>query len=492
VDAHALHSILERFHEARVLCVGDLMYDRFVYGAVDRISAEAPIQVHRVSSESAMLGGVGNAARNVVALGACCDLVAVVGDDAAGHQITALAEKEDRLRPRLVVEAGRPSTAKTRYIADGQQLLRSDEETTRPLAAETERQLLASFEEALPEVDVVVLSDYAKGVLSDRVLGSVIKTARSAGVPIIADPKRSDFAAYAGVTALKPNQAELAVATGMPCDSDDEVTAAARSAIEGCSLGAVMVSRSKQGMSLIEGSADPLHLPARTLEVFDVSGAGDTVVATTAVALAAGAELASAAQLANLAGGMVVGKVGTAVLSRDELANALMTAEVLSSEAKVVSAQAAAEVVARWRAQGLRVGFTNGCFDLLHPGHVSLLREARSACDRLIVGLNSDDSVKRLKGDDRPVQNETARALVLASLSSVDLVVLFPEDTPLALIRHLRPDVLVKGSDYKVNEVVGADFVTAYGGEVKLANLVPGHSSSEVIAKMSNRSEEKA
>ena len=196
--------------------------------------------------------------------------------------------------------------------------------------------------------------------------------------------------------------------------------------------------------------------------------------------------------MANLAGGVVVGKVGTAVLSRDELANALMTAEVLSSEAKVVSAQAAAEVVARWRAQGLRIGFTNGCFDLLHPGHVSLLREARSACDRLIVGLNSDDSVKRLKGDDRPVQNETARALVLASLSSVDLVVLFPGDTPLALIQHLRPDVLVKGSDYKVNDVVGADFVTAYGGEVKLASLVPGHSSSEVIAKISNRTEEKA
>ncbi|KPK60345.1 MAG: D-beta-D-heptose 1-phosphate adenosyltransferase [Gemmatimonas sp. SG8_38_2] len=492
MDAHALHGILESFHEARVLCIGDLMYDRFVYGAVDRISAEAPIQVHRVSSESTMLGGVGNAARNVVALGARCELIAVVGDDTAGHQMMALAEMEDRLRPRLIVEAGRPSTVKARYIADGQQLLRSDEETTRPLTADTERQLLASFEEALPEVDVVVISDYAKGVLSDRVLGSVIEIARSAGVPIIADPKRSDFAVYSGVTVLKPNQAELAVATGMPCDSDDEVTAAARAVIEGCSLGAIMVSRSKQGMSLIEGGADPLHLPSRTLEVFDVSGAGDTVVATTAVALAAGAQLASAAQLANIAGGVVVGKVGTAVVSRDELANALMTAEVLSSEAKVVSARAAAEVVARWRAQGFRIGFTNGCFDLLHPGHVSLLREARSACDRLIVGLNSDDSVRRLKGEERPVQNETARALVLASLSSVDLVVLFPEDTPLALIQHLRPDVLVKGSDYTVNEVVGADFVTGYGGEVKLANLVPGHSSSDVIAKISNRAEEKA
>ena len=240
---------------------------------------------------------------------------------------------------------------------------------------------------------------------------------------------------------------------------------------------------------MIEGDAEPLHLPARALEVFDVSGAGDTVVATTAVAMAAGAELAAAAQLANVAGGVVVGKVGTAVVTRDELASALMEAEVLSAESKVASTNAASDTVARWKTQGLRVGFTNGCFDLLHPGHVSLLGEARSACDRLIVGLNNDDSVRRLKGDDRPVQNETARALVLASLSTVDLVVLFGEDTPLRLIETLKPDVLVKGSDYKIDEVVGADFVRSYGGEVKLANIVPGHSSSDVIARMTNRSE---
>jgi len=242
-------------------------------------------------------------------------------------------------------------------------------------------------------------------------------------------------------------------------------------------------------MSLIEGDAEPLHLPARALEVFDVSGAGDTVVATTAVAMAAGADLAAAAKLANVAGGVVVGKVGTAVVSRDELASALMEAEVLSSESKVVSTNAATDAVARWKARGLHVGFTNGCFDLLHPGHVSLLAEARSACDRLIVGLNSDNSVRRLKGNDRPVQNETARAMVLASLSTVDLVVLFGEDTPLQLIETLKPDVLVKGSDYKIDEVVGADFVRSYGGEVKLAHIVPGHSSSDVIARMTNRSE---
>ncbi len=489
MDAHTLHGLLDRFADARVMCIGDLMYDRFVYGDVDRISAEAPIQVLRVTDENAMLGGVGNAARNVVALGARCVLVAVVGDDATGTQIRALAENEDRLEPRLIVEAGRTSTVKTRYIAAGQQLLRADEEVTRPLAPDTLKQLIATVRETLKDVDVVVLSDYAKGVLGDELLAALTAEARSAGVRVIADPKRRDFATYTGVTVLKPNEAELAAATGMPCGSDDEVAAAARSAMADCGFAAVMVSRSKKGMSLIEGAAEPLHLPARALEVFDVSGAGDTVVATTAVAMGAGAELAAAAQLANVAGGIVVGKVGTAVVSPDELASALMEAEVLSSESKVVSTNAASDAVARWKAQGLRVGFTNGCFDLLHPGHVSLLGEARSACDRLIVGLNSDDSVRRLKGDDRPVQNETARALVLASLSTVDLVVLFGEDTPLHLIETLKPDVLVKGSDYKIDEVVGSDFVRGYGGEVKLAKIVPGHSSSDVIARMTNRSE---
>jgi len=487
VDAHTLHGLLDRFAGTRVMCIGDLMYDRFVYGDVGRISAEAPIPVLHVSHEKAMLGGVGNAARNVVALGSRCVLVAVVGDDLAGTQIRALAESEDGLEPHLVVEAGRKSTVKTRYIADGQQLLRADEEVTRPLAPDTSRRLIDTTDEMLKEVDVVVLSDYAKGVLGDELLAILTANARSAGVPVIADPKRRDFATYAGVTVLKPNESELAAATSMPCVTDEDVAAAARSAMSQCGFSAVLVSRSKKGISLIEADAEPLHLPARALEVFDVSGAGDTVVAATAVAMAAGADLAAAAQLANVAGGVVVGKVGTAVVGRDELASALMEAEVLSSESKVVSTRTASDSVDRWKAQGLRVGFTNGCFDLLHPGHVSLLGEARSACDRLVVGLNSDDSVRRLKGNDRPVQNETARAMVLASLGTVDLVVLFSEDTPLQLIETLKPDVLVKGSDYKVDEVVGADLVKSYGGEVKLAKIVPGHSSSEVIARMTNR-----
>lgn len=492
VDGHGLHGFIERFGDARILCVGDVMLDRFVYGDVERISAEAPIQVLRVRSESAMLGGVGNAARNVVALGGRAVLVAAVGDDEAGGQITDLARSEGQLDGRLIVESGRRSTVKTRYFASGQQLLRADEETTRSLGDDTARRLVSVVESALAEVDVLVLSDYAKGVLGSGVIRAVIDAARAADIPVIADPKRIDFETYAAASVLKPNKAELASATNLPCESDQEIEAAARKAISHCGIDAILVSRSQRGMTLVERDAPALHLPGRALEVFDVSGAGDTVIATTAVSLAAGADLAAAARLANIAAGVVVGKVGTAVVHRDELSSAVLAAEVSTSEAKVVSPEAAAEGTARWRAQGLKVGFTNGCFDLLHPGHVSLLTEARTVCDRLIVGLNSDDSVRRLKGDDRPVQSETARALVLASLSLVDLVVVFGDDTPIPLLELLRPDVLIKGGDYSLDEVVGADVVRAYGGEVKLAALVPGHSSSNVIAKMSNRSGKKA
>jgi D-beta-D-heptose 7-phosphate kinase/D-beta-D-heptose 1-phosphate adenosyltransferase len=468
------------------------MLDRFVYGAVSRVSAEAPIPILHTSAQNIMLGGVGNAARNIAALGSRVVLVAVIGDDLAGQEIDGLAAAEGLIDARLAVESGRQSTVKTRYIASGQQLLRADEETVRPLPAATVDELAKQIETAVTEVDVVVLSDYAKGVLADGVLQAAIETAKAAGVPIIVDPKRGDFAAYAGATVLKPNRAELATATNMPCDSDEAVEAAARKAMAEWGFEAVLVSRSQQGLSLVRRDTEALHIPAHALEVFDVSGAGDTVVATLAASLATGADLASAAQLANIAAGVVVGKVGTATVSGDELAQAVMAAEVTSSEAKVVSAQSAADTVARWRAQGFRVGFTNGCFDLLHPGHVSLLSEARASCDRLIVGLNTDDSVRRLKGEDRPVQSETARALVLASLAVVDLVVMFSEDTPIRLVQLLRPDVLVKGGDYALEEVVGADVVMSYGGEVKLAAIVPGHSSSDVISRMAKRRSNKA
>jgi D-beta-D-heptose 7-phosphate kinase/D-beta-D-heptose 1-phosphate adenosyltransferase len=485
-------SFLGGTHAARILCIGDVMLDRFVYGRVDRVSAEAPVQILHVSSKQAMLGGVGNVGRNVVALGAQAVLVAVTGDDQAAREITDLAECEERLTPRLIVEAGRPSTVKTRYIAEGQQLLRADDEVTAPISDETARRLIAAIRLELDEADVMVLSDYMKGVLTDDVLAIAIADARVAGVPVIADPKRDNFGSYSGVAILKPNEAELAAASRLPCGNDGEVEDSARKVMSDCEIDAMIVSRSQQGMSLIQRDAKALHFSAKAQEVLDVSGAGDTVVATTAVALAAGAELAFAAELANVAGGIVVGKVGTAVVSRDEFDSVLTGAGASPSEAKVTSADGALAAVDRWRERGQKIGFTNGCFDLLHPGHVSLLTEAKAACDRLVVAMNSDESVKRLKGEGRPVQPETARAIVLASLSMVDVVVVFSEDTPIDLIQLLKPDVLIKGSNYTIDQVVGADWVRSYGGEVKLAALVPGHSSTEVIAKMSSGSAPRA
>jgi D-beta-D-heptose 7-phosphate kinase/D-beta-D-heptose 1-phosphate adenosyltransferase len=486
-DVAGLQDVLDRFRVARVLCLGDLMLDRFVYGQVDRVSAEAPVQIIHVSEQRQMLGGVGNVGCNVEALGARAVVIGVTGDDDTAKQILALAEAEKRLEPRLIVEPGRPSTVKTRFIADSQQLLRADEESTAPISDETARRVVAALREELADTDVLVISDYMKGLLTDDLLRTAIDAARAAGVPVIADPKRHDFEAYAGVTLLKPNRAELAQAARMPCTEDAEVEDAAREVMRSCGIDAMLVSRSERGMSLLLADAKPLHLPGRALEVFDVSGAGDTVVATTAVALAAGADLVAAARIANVAGGIVVGKLGTASVSREELLADMRPLDDESPVNKVMSPKMAEAAIERWRQRGQRVGFTNGCFDLLHPGHVSLLGEASAACDKLIVALNSDTSVKRLKGDDRPVQSEVDRAIVLASLATVDMVIVFAEDTPIPLLDRLRPDVLIKGGDYTIDEVVGAEVVQAYGGQIKLAHLIPGHSSTQVIARMGDR-----
>jgi len=486
-DGLALHSYIDDFADRRVLCVGDVMLDRFVYGAVDRVSAEAPIPIVRVEQASAMLGGAGNVARNVAGLGADAVLVTILGQDEAARQVKEQAEAASGLTLRAVSVDGRPTTVKTRYVANGQQLLRADEETTAPIADASANRLLALFDQALPDCDVVVLSDYLKGALTDAVLREVIARARRTGKPVIADPKRDDVAAYAGATMLTPNRAELARITGRTCVEDAEVEDAARALAAKHRIDAVLVTRSERGVSLVPADGMCVHLPARALEVFDVSGAGDTVAATLAVALAAGANAEAAARLANLAGGIVVGKVGTAVVRRDDLAAAVLAQDVLASEAKVASADHAQDRVARWQSLGLRVGFTNGCFDLLHPGHVSLLTEARAMCDRLIVAINSDESVKRLKGPDRPVQSETARALVLASMGVVDLVIVFGDDTPIPLLQRLRPDVLIKGGDYSIDQVVGGDVVKGYGGDVCLARFVDGHSSTSVIARAGGR-----
>jgi D-beta-D-heptose 7-phosphate kinase / D-beta-D-heptose 1-phosphate adenosyltransferase len=482
-DPKQLAARLDRFARTRILCVGDVMLDHYVYGRVDRVSPEAPIPVLRIERETRVLGGAGNVVRNVEALGARLCFVSVIGDDESGREISRLLAAAPAITPHLLVEAGRVTTVKRRYIAGNQQLLRADQESLASLGPAERTELRRLLENSIPEYDVIILSDYAKGVAADGLAAAAIALSRSAGRPIIVDPKGTDYSRYRGATLLKPNRNELALATRMPVDSPAAIIAAARSLIETHAFGAVLVSLSQDGMMLVEASGEVHNLPTTAREVFDVSGAGDTVIATLAVALGAGFPLTEAAQLANIAAGIVVAKVGTAVVHAAELADTLLEHGPAGLQ-KTASLAAALDHVARWRHRGLKIGFTNGCFDLLHPGHVSLLAQARAACDRLVVGLNSDLSVKRLKGPERPVQAEAARAAVLASLASVDLVVIFEEDTPLELIRAIRPDVLVKGADYRIDEVVGGDLVQSWGGTVLLADLSPGFSTTATIARI--------
>jgi len=480
----SLVTLVNQLKGARVLCVGDVMLDRFTYGEVTRISAEAPIPVCRVVNETIMLGGAGNVVRNLDALGAATEFVTVVGTDEAGRQVDDFLRTLSAVNSCLLTDATRQTTIKDRFIAGVQQLLRVDRESIDPVDGDIAAEVRARAEVALAGVGAVVVSDYGKGVLAADAIAYLTGKARQAGLPLIVDPKGNDYSRYAGAFLVTPNRHELAEATRMPVGTDDEVIAAARYVAAGCDIENVLVTRSSDGMTLV--TQDGVHhLPPEAREVFDVSGAGDTVVATLAAALAIGAPLLDAARLANAAAGIVVGKVGTAVAYPDDIAAAIRRQTLLMpGEAKILPLVPALDRIAAWRRRGDRIGFTNGCFDLIHPGHVALLAKSRAACDRLIVGLNDDNSVRRLKGETRPVQNEAARAAVLASLESVDLVVLFADDTPVALIEAIKPDILAKGADYTIDQVVGADLVKAHGGQVLLVDLEAGHSTTATIARL--------
>jgi D-beta-D-heptose 7-phosphate kinase/D-beta-D-heptose 1-phosphate adenosyltransferase len=483
-ERSALIPLIDALIGVRVLCVGDVMLDRYIYGVVERVSPEAPIPVFRVERETAMLGGAGNVIRNILALGSRARLVAAVGDDAAGAEVRRLLGAGDGSSFALVTDGTRQTSIKTRFLAGNQQILRADQETVAPLPAPSRRALIEAFCTMLPDAEVVVLSDYDKGVLSDGIAAQLVAAARMAGKPVLVDPKGRDYARYAGASIVTPNRNELAEASGARVRTSDEAIVAARRLLDAHGFGAVIATLGKDGMVVATAAGEVRHLFAEARDVFDVSGAGDTVVAALAAVLGAGADLVRAAALANVAAGIVVGKVGTAVAYRTEVVNALRHQDLSEAEAKVTTLEPALDRVALWRRRGFRIGFTNGCFDLLHPGHISLLAYARKSCDRLIVAINSDDSVRRLKGAARPIQTETARATVLASLASVDLVVIFSEDTPLKMIEAFRPDVLVKGADYRLEQVVGAEYVHSYGGTVQLAPIEPGFSTTATIARL--------
>lgn len=483
-DLAALMAVLGKFQGRRVLCIGDVMVDRSIYGEVKRISPEAPVPVVRVARETSELGGAGNVVRNLAALGASCAFFAAIGEDQAGRDASNLLARLP-VEPYLRVSRERETTIKSRFFSlDGHHLLRADRETRAPLVPDDAADILRAVTSEMLRAEAVILSDYGKGVLTGDLAQDIIAAAKAQGKPVIVDPKGTDYRRYAGATVITPNRAELSEATGIAVDTDDALVAAARGLMQRIDVGAVLVTRSGEGMTLVTADGAVHHQSAETREIADVTGAGDTVVATLSMALACNAPLPVAMRLANVAAGIVVGRRGTAVVDVSDIQGALRFAGLASVEHKVVDGKEAVSRVEEWRRAGLKVGFTNGCFDLLHPGHVSLLRQARAACDRLVVALNSDASVKRLKGEGRPVQTEAARAAVMASLASADLVTVFEEDTPLALIEALRPDVLIKGADYTRAAVVGGDVVESYGGRVVLAELVPSFSTTATITAL--------
>lgn len=469
-----------------VLCVGDVMLDRYVYGDVARVSPEAPTVVLAARWEDTAPGGAGNVALNIAGLGARCVLVSAIGNDEAGRILAERLTGKTKIEPRLVPDPSRPTTTKMRFVSEhySTHLLRADWEDGRALDIERENDILAQALDALPQCGALILSDYGKGVLTPRVIEELIAAARKAKKPVVVDPKGNDYRIYRFADLVTPNRSELSRALNRDVRSADEVAQGAAELCERTDVNAILVTRSEEGMTLVERGGEPVHIPAFPVKVRDVSGAGDTVVAAVAAMLALGADLEAAARAANAAAAVAVGKRGTASVSFTELRAMLLPPALRAYEEKLaLDPKLLDERLNEWRRAGLRIGFTNGVFDLLHPGHLKVLAEARAACDRLVVGLNSDASTKRLKGDSRPIQDEMARAQMLAALEAVDLVSIFEEDTPLELIRRVRPHVLVKGGDYTKEQVVGREIVEASGGEVLIVETLPERSTTRLVER---------
>jgi D-beta-D-heptose 7-phosphate kinase/D-beta-D-heptose 1-phosphate adenosyltransferase len=466
-------SRLTRLKRARVLVVGDIMLDRYWYGDSERISPEAPVPVVHVISEEGRLGGAGNVAANIVSLGGSASVVAFVGRDSAGHRLEELLQ-DSGCDAALVPVAEAPTIGKLRVISRHQQLIRLDFE--KDFRSASTADLIERFTQRLDQCDAVVLSDYGKGTLADP--QALIRLARQAGKPVVVDPKRRDFLPYRGATLVTPNLGEFQAAAGAGIE-DGEIVVHGERLLKATGIEHLLVTRSERGMSLLGRDTEPLHLPARAREVFDVTGAGDTVVAVMAAALAAGLALEDGARLANAAAGLVVAKLGTATVNLDELGRELAAGS--SRVHGVVDESRLQELVHQARARGERVVMTNGCFDLLHPGHVGYLEQAAALGDRLIVAVNDDVSVRRLKGERRPVNPLDQRMAVLAGLRAVDWVVPFSEDTPERLICALGPDYLVKGGDYRPEDIAGYGCVRDRGGQVAVIDYVQGCSTSGLI-----------
>lgn len=465
----------------RVLVVGDVIVDRYIAGSASRLSPEAPVPVLRQLSRRATPGGAANVACNVAALGGIASVIGVVGDDHGAAELGDLLEQLG-VRSLLLKDPSRPTISKTRLMANHHQMIRLDEEDTAQVSRHISDSLFDIVRSEIEAAEIVVLSDYAKGTLSDELCARIIDIAGQFGVPTLVDPKRPNWSPFSGATVITPNRSELTTSTGLPCESDVEAQAAA--AVAYAETGSdILLTRSERGMSFFRADEAPIHIPTAAKEVFDVSGAGDTVMAALSLGIANRLPIEQVMRIANLAAAIAVSKVGTAIVTGAELEEALSEQSHRAHAARPTHlAQAKVQALREsWRASGLKVGITNGCFDIIHPGHVTLLAQAALKCDRLIVALNTDASVQRLKGPSRPIQSQEARAHVMSMIKGVDAVVLFDEDTPENLIRALSPDVLFKGSDYQVHQIAGAEHVLSSGGAVELIDLVAGQSTTRIV-----------
>lgn len=483
----AFDQMMQKRAHARIVCVGDVMLDRYVHGQAHRISPEAPIPVLNYTKTYCNPGGAANVAANISAMGATVSLIGKVGQDLAATDLCEALKSFEHVSVCWLVDEALPTTEKTRFVAGGQQLLRVDHEKNSAISSNQVAEILTLCEPTLSTAGVLILSDYAKGVLTPQLCQALIQSALKLRVPVMVDPKGVDYSKYKGATLITPNLAELRAAVGQDIAGDAQVVAAAQGLMAQLDIGAVLVTRSAEGMTLVSPEyPHGLHIHSAARDVSDVSGAGDTVIASLALGVACGLTTAQSAQIANVAAGVSVARHGTVQVSLEEVQEELQRNFNAAGMAPVFSSLETSlmKQVKHWQAQGLCVGFTNGCFDLLHAGHLHSLREAKKQCDKLVVGLNSDVSVQQLKGPGRPVQNENTRAQVLCALRVVDAVVVFEEETPAQLIQTLLPNVMFKGADYQNKEVAGAQAVVDAGGKVVLIDLLPGHSTTATVQKI--------
>ncbi|MDQ8199771.1 bifunctional D-glycero-beta-D-manno-heptose-7-phosphate kinase/D-glycero-beta-D-manno-heptose 1-phosphate adenylyltransferase HldE [Pelagicoccus enzymogenes] len=468
---------IKSFHQGKVLICGDVMLDRYYFGDTQRISPEGPVPVVNIHTTEGRLGGAGNVALNVSALTGNARLVGYVGSDEAANQIETLLE-EQSVPARFIYSKTAPTITKLRVLSQNQQLIRLDWESSKPDLDYDK--LSKTFTEELENTDTVILSDYSKGTLARA--QQLISAARNLKKPVLVDPKGTDFNRYKGASLLTPNLREFEAVVGH-CDSDAELVRRAAKLIDDLELEALLVTRSEKGMILVERGGIAHNYPTQAKQVYDVTGAGDTVIATLALAIAGGTPLTAAANLANIAASIVVGKVGTATATQEELRKAIRL-DADQNARNLHDISSLQPILRQCQDTGLTIVFTNGCFDVLHPGHVAYLEEAKALGDRLVVALNDDDSVRRLKGPERPINSLEARARVIGGLRSVDFVTSFSEDTPERIIKEILPDILVKGGDYQIKEIVGADIVQNNGGQVITLSFVEGCSTTKILDKI--------